>query len=49
MPQGIALPTDSAGEELNELREAIIELYLAIKIRSTEEVSQSSYLIDVLC
>ena len=26
-------------EDLNELRDAIIELYLAIKIRSTEEVS----------
>ena len=26
-------------DDINELREAIIELYLAIKIRSTEEVS----------
>ena len=35
------LPTESAVEELAELRDAIIELYLAIKIRSTEEVSVS--------
>ena len=33
------LPTESAVEDLAELRDAIIELYLAIKIRSTEEVS----------
>ena len=29
----------SEAEDLGELREAIIELYLAIKIRSTDEVS----------
>jgi hypothetical protein len=28
-----------AEEELSNLKEAIIDLYLAIKIRSTEEVS----------
>jgi len=32
------LNTDSQVDELNELKEAIVELYLAIKIRSTEEV-----------
>lgn len=32
------LNTDSATEDLQELKDAIIELYLAIKIRSTEEV-----------
>ena len=31
--------TNSETEEVTELRDAIIELYLAIKIRSTEEVS----------
>ena len=30
----------SEGEDIHELKDAIIELYLAIKIRSTEEVSQ---------
>ena len=31
--------TNSEAEDITELRDAIIELYLAIKIRSTEEVS----------
>lgn len=34
------LNTDSQVDELNELKEAIVELYLAIKIRSTEELDQ---------
>lgn len=38
------LPTESCAEDLSELRDAIIELYLAIKIRSTEEVSNLSLL-----
>ena len=29
-----------AADDINELREAIIELYLAIKIRSTEELDK---------
>ena len=33
------LNTESGADELNELKDAIVELYLAIKIRSTEEVS----------
>ena len=40
VPQNAILPTESYQEELSELRDAIIELYLAIKIRSTEEVSE---------
>jgi len=39
MGRGGILQTESATEELLELKDAIIELYLAIKIRSTEEVS----------
>ncbi len=37
------LNTESGAEELLELKDAIVELYLAIKIRSTEEVSEKSY------
>ena len=44
MPQNAILPTESYAEELGELRDAIIELYLAIKIRSTEEVSRISFI-----
>jgi len=40
VPQGVALPTESYTEDLGELREAIIELYLAIKIRSTDELDK---------
>ena len=39
------LETDT--DDINELKEAIIELYLAIKIRSTEEVTPS-YMINIL-
>ena len=39
------LETDT--DDINELKEAIIELYLAIKIRSTEEVILS-YHISIL-
>ena len=42
------LPTESAVEDLAELRDAIIELYLAIKIRSTEEVSIECYYANLL-
>ena len=37
------LNTESGAEELMELKDAIVELYLAIKIRSTEEVSEHPY------
>lgn len=37
------LNTESGAEELMELKDAIVELYLAIKIRSTEEVSDNPY------
>lgn len=40
MPHGGILPTESCAEELSELRDAIIELYLAIKIRSTDELDK---------
>lgn len=36
------LETDT--DDINELKEAIIELYLAIKIRSTEEVILSYHI-----
>ena len=36
-------------EDPLELREAIIELYLAIKIRSTEEVSIRHTILAILC
>lgn len=43
---------DSAEKELNNLKEAIIDLYLAIKIRSTEEVRiyyhKSCFLITII-
>ena len=45
MSQGVSGKVQSAGgslgaeQELRRLKEAIIDLYLAIKIRSTEEVS----------
>ena len=42
------LPTESAVEDLAELRDAIIELYLAIKIRSTEEVSIECHYANLL-
>ena len=42
------LPTESAVEDLAELRDAIIELYLAIKIRSTEEVSIERHYVNLL-
>lgn len=42
------LPTESAVEDLAELRDAIIELYLAIKIRSTEEVSIECHNVNLL-
>ena len=42
------LPTESAVEDLAELRDAIIELYLAIKIRSTEEVSIECHYVNLL-
>ena len=34
------LETSLNADDINELREAIIELYLAIKIRSTEELDK---------
>ena len=38
---GAGVTGHSAQTELKKLKEAIIDLYLAIKIRSTEEVSIS--------
>jgi len=37
-----------AEEELKNLKEAIIDLYLAIKIRSTEEVTKSLTFFNLL-
>ena len=34
------MPTESASEDLRELKDACIELYLAIKIRSTDELDK---------
>ena len=43
MDQDMILGNQSDAQSVSELKDAIIELYLAIKIRSTEEVSQNFF------